>query len=363
MYSAYILKNGTKFDVSEVIKNLSWGDDIDTLGMDFNFSMPNKILYSGGFAVNEGDGLVVINKLTNNEIFRGIAVTKNVDKHITNINALDYAFYLNQSKIVIQFTRISASDAINTLCEKFNVPIKRIEAINVLVTKIYTDNTIAEIIVDLLEHATEETGEKYRLEMQEGKLFVGKYTDLIVTGNIRLAQNLSPIKLTEAIDTITSTTSIAEMKNSVIAVNNNKILATEQDQTNIDKYGLLQEVISIDDKNSAQARNIVKNKLLDLNRVTKTFTVDAVGDDTIRAGRLIEFNYPEHDINGLYLIKSANHSYSNNTHKVSLELIEESKTIYEKLQEPSPNRTVNQSRNSSPVFSNVRNSNVIDEVM
>lgn len=363
MYQVYISKGSQRFDVSEVTDNLSWGDDIDTLGMDFNFSMPNKIPFKGNFSVNEGDGVVLVNALTKSEVFRGIAVTKSVDKYISSISALDYAFYLNQSKVVIQFSRIAVSDAIHNLCERFKVPIKHIDHINTLVTKIYTESTIAEIILDLLTHATDETGEKYRLEMQEGRLFVGKFTDLIVTGSVRLAQNLSPIRLTETIDSITSTTSIMEMKNSVIALSNEKVLATEQDQDNVNRYGLLQEVITIDDKNSAQARNIARKKLLDLNRVTKTFSVDALGDDTVRAGRLIEFIYPEHGVNGLYLIKSANHSFNNNTHKVSLELIEESKVIYEKLKEPSANRMVNRSKNTSPILSTVRNNNIFDEVM
>lgn len=320
MYSIFIFRNNVKYDISEVAENLAWGDSVDTLGMSFTFSIPNKILYSNDFRVNVGDKLLVINSKTKSEVFRGIVTSKSIDKHTSDINALDYAFYLNQSKTLIQFKKATATDAIKQLLSKFDIPIYSIADIPTKVTKIYSGETIAEIINDILAQATKERGTKYRFEMYAGKVYIEKYQNLTVKGAIQLASNLGAIDLVDTISSITATESIDEMKNSVIVAKDNKILATAQDSKNIQSFGLLQEVVSADDGNPAKARTIANNTLKELNIIQKEISIEALADDTIRAGRLIELNEPSMGLIGNYLIKSCNHSYTNNNHRVSLTL-------------------------------------------
>ena len=45
-----------------------------------------------------------------------------------------------------------------------------------------------------------------------------------------------------------------------------------------------------------------------------------MGDDAVRAGRILEFNQPGMDMVGQYLVKNCTHNYSNNNHTMQLEL-------------------------------------------
>lgn len=79
-----------------------------------------------------------------------------------------------------QYDGISVSEAIRQLCNEFNIPIGNIVEIPTLVKAIYNGNKVSDIIRDLLKKATAERGEKYRFEVRLNKLYVERYTDLII---------------------------------------------------------------------------------------------------------------------------------------------------------------------------------------
>ncbi|MOA08037.1 phage late control protein GPD [compost metagenome] len=116
------------------------------------------------------------------------------------------------------------------------------------------------------------------------------------------------------------------MKNSVIVVSEgddrSKIYISLKDDSNIVKYGLLTEVVTVDDKNRAQARNIARTTLNDLNRVNDTISCEMLGHDDVRAGRVIKLNEIELSLVGKYLILGVNHTVNNGIHKAAVELKE-----------------------------------------
>ena len=68
-----------------------------------------------------------------------------------------------------------------------------------------------------------------------------------------------------------------------------QIFGTAQDSASIEKYGMLQKVEQAEQKDSAQAGNIAKNLLLELNKVTKTKKVKLLGDNAVRSGRILNY--------------------------------------------------------------------------
>lgn len=175
-----------------------------------------------------------------------------------------------------------------------------------------------------MEQATEETRTKYRMEMDGATVVVRKASDLIIKPQIRLTSNTPLFNITETINSPSVQRSIQDMKNKVIVMSNKseslKTYTTLSDKNNIAKYGQLVEVVDLDDKNAAQARNTAKNKLAELNKVTETISFEMLGHDSVRAGRTLVIKEPITGLKGNYLIKSASHTVSGGIHKVSVEV-------------------------------------------
>ncbi|MEC1757372.1 XkdQ/YqbQ family protein [Schinkia azotoformans] len=323
-YTLFLLKNsGQKHNITGLIGNLVWKDSIDTLGMELSFDKAHSDeKYMAVHDVVElGDKLVLMNN--NVEVFRGIITDESIDGRFgRSYIAFDYAFYLNKSKTIIQFNKLKGSDSIKKLCEKFSVPIGNITQINTLINKIYKDKTVAEIIKDILDQATKEKGIKYRLEMRAGKLHIEKYTDLVITAKFQPAYNLASFDVTKAIGNVSSSRSIQDMKNSIIITSSDekstRVYASTQDKASISKYGLIQDVQSADDKNIAQATNIAKNQLKLLNKITEDTSIELLGNDNVRAGRILVINEPITGLSGQYLVKECEHNYKNHIHTMKL---------------------------------------------
>ncbi|KQX69225.1 XkdQ/YqbQ family protein [Paenibacillus sp. Root444D2] len=320
-----LVKNGERKNITQLVGNLSWSSNIDALGVELSFDYAyNDTFYFAEWDIVEiGDHILLANN--NGDILhRFVVISPDVNGRFSKgFNCFDYAWYLNENETVIQFKNINASNAIRKLLDKFNIK-HVVTDISTLINKIYKDEAISDIIKDVLEQAEKETGNKYRMEMNIDTLSVQKQTDLIINPMVRLSENSAPFPVTAAISNPSRKTSIDGMKNRVIVVSsgddNVNILIERSDDENIAKYGLLTEVVTVDEKNESQARNIAKNTLADLNRIKEDISLGLLGHDDIRAGRILELNEPITGIVGQYVIKSANHSESNGIHKVSVQL-------------------------------------------
>jgi hypothetical protein len=323
-YTLFLAKNtGQNLNITSLTGNLAWRDSVDSLGMELTFDVGRNAedIYLAFYDLIElGDKVMLFNN--NTEVFRGIITDLTTERYKKSITAFDYAFYLNQSKAVIQFYNVSVTTAVKQLCDTFSVPIGSIADISTLITKIYKDKTIAEIIKDMLEQATDELDIKYRLEMRAGELYIAKYTDLTVTATFQPAPNVAAFNVTNAIGSVTKKESIQTMRNSIQITSSDeqssRIIATATDDNSIATYGLLQDVESVNDADTSQAANIASNKLAELNKVQQDISLTLLGDDVVRSARLIAITNDLFGLNGNYLVKSCTHTYKNLIHKMSL---------------------------------------------
>lgn len=322
-YILMLLKNdGKSYNITKLSSNLKWDDDVETLGTKLSFSVARNlddVELAPLDIVEIGDKILLKNNTV--EIFRGIITDIDWGRYMKSITCFDYAFYLNQSKTVKQFHNISASKAITELCKAFDIPIGIIETMNTKINRIYKDKTIAEIIKEIISQVEKETGKKYRLEMKAGKLFIIEYIELDINPVFFMPDG-SSFNVLDAMGEISKSESLQDMKNSIVITSDNEkesnIISSVKDNSNIEKYGLLQDVMTVDKKNESQAKNIAKNKLKELNKVNKDTTISLLGNDSLRAGRILTINNDTYKLNGRYLIKSSSHSVNNNIHKCSV---------------------------------------------
>ena len=295
---------------------LAWGDDIETIASDFSFCSPQN--------VEVGAKTVIINEKTGKEVLRGIITDKTFDKNkIYQYSGFDYGFFLNKNEIIIQFNNVKIDTAIKQLCAKVNVPCGSICAINAYVTKIFKDNTVSDIILELLEMARKKTGAKYVFSCQKGKLEI---TDTMAEceGSIEIAEG-QEILIADSLGNISYSESIQDLKNSIPIVDRGEksvfVVASAKDSASISKYGLLGQVETVDKDDKTSKSIIASNLLKDLNKVKTSVSVEMLGTDDLKKGSVLNFNYPDFNVTGNYYAKTTKHTVSNNIHKLSVEFI------------------------------------------
>jgi hypothetical protein len=288
-------------DILPKSNNLGWNSDIDTLGTELSFDS----LY------NIPEGTVVSIHINNNEHIRAVVVKKSEKKFSYSYTCFDFSFYL-KNEVVKQFNT-TASAAIISLLNEYGIK-NAVVSIPTHVSKIYKDESISGIIDDILSQAENEQGIKYFREMQADILVISKLTDMKITPKILIGSD------------IVINSSIEDMKNKIIIVSgdekNTSIIASVEDKVGQSKYGLLQVIETVDEKDISKAKNIANNLLKAQNKIFKDTSIPLLGikdAETIKANRLIELNVGT-KLKGWYKIKSASHSLSNNKHAVSISL-------------------------------------------
>ena len=314
MVKLYVARDKKMVDVSRSCGEITWGDGIDSLGVQLTFSTED-------FSLSVGDYFQL--KKDNQLVTDGIAVREDKGFYRNTINVFDFAWYLNESEEVIQFKNMSCKRAIEKLLNQYNIPIGNLELPDIIFSYLYKDKKISEIIKHILSILSGQTGQKFRMEMRQGKFYIEKYSELVVDPGYKNAINLGVMKSLDYIDTDFSySESIEAMKNKVVLVSNSEqstaVIESREDQESINRYGLLKEVKTLDDEDISQAKNIAKNMLADLNRLTKDISINILGDINLRSGRYLTIN--NQFFSGKFLIKNTSHSYSDGIHKTSLTL-------------------------------------------
>ncbi len=323
-YTFTLFKSGLGYPVTSLIGAVSRKTSLDLLGEEFSFAQQRSLsVHDSKVKIEVGDGLLMKNG--DDEIFRGIIVDEGENGIFQyQFVAFDYAFYLNKSTTTIQFRGIACDQAVKALCRKFGVPIGFITPIKARIKFIYMDKPISEIIKDLLQKATDELGIKYRIEMRSGKLYIEQYTELVVKATFKPAPNIAEVDVTKLIGNYSRSRSISDMVNSIVITSGNeknyRIAATAKDDDNIKRYGLIEQIFNFSDKDDAQLRNIAKNKLTELNNIIEKNDVQLLGDDRVRAGRILRIDDKITGFSNYYSVTSCTHTYNKGIHLMQLSL-------------------------------------------
>ncbi|MEG2256283.1 MAG: hypothetical protein RSC21_05735 [Cetobacterium sp.] len=314
MHKLKLIQGEKITDISKMAGSINLTTSIDTLGASFEFSMPRNFKDSN-YALTETIKTGDIIKFENEKnIFTGVIVDIDTLKFSKEIKCFDFYFYLNKNKVIKQFNSLNASSCIESLLKSIGARIGKIERIATSIDKIYKNRTVAEIIDDILKIVNDETGKKYLLEI-EGTTF-----NLVAHRKIKVQVTSNIFGMP------TLTESIADMKNVVLVVSNDSedesIYAKAEDKESIKKYGMLQEIVEVDpDKDDiSKVRNIATQKLKELNKVLTTSSLDVLGNDELRAGRLLDVEIKEFGIKEEFLIKSCTHIFPKGNHICNLEL-------------------------------------------
>ena len=311
-------------DVSEIIGNLTWRDTVDTLGVEVDFELPMnrydkkfEFLYD----ITLGDPIQILNA-KGEVLVQAIIVSETPNGKITSFTAYDMAWYLNKSTVIKQFKKMIGNDCVKSLCKEIGINVE-VSGLDTKIDKIYKDKAVSEVIKDIIEQCSQFNSKKFFIEFDNGTLKVMPYQKIKVFGTFEIQKDKF-ININENIGGVSLSKSIVDMKNSVLVITENKgairTIGEEQDSKTIEKYGKLQEVVTLDEKEFSKANLVAKNELKKLNKITEDFSIDVLGDDNVKSGRVIDIDLPLFNLKGEYLIKESNHTISNHIHKISLKL-------------------------------------------
>ena len=311
-------------DVSEIIGNLTWRDTVDTLGVEVDFELPMnrydkkfEFLYD----ITLGAPIQILNA-KGEVLVQAIIVSETPNGKITSFTAYDMAWYLNKSTVIKQFKKMIGNDCVKSLCKEIGIDVE-VSGLDTKIDKIYKDKAVSEVIKDIIEQCSQFNSKKFFIEFDKNKLIVSPYKKIKVFGTFEIQKDKF-ININENIGGVSLSKSIVDMKNSVLVITENKgavrTIGEEQDSKSIEKYGKLQEVVTLDEKEFSKANLVAKNELKKLNRITEDFSIDVLGDDNVKSGRVIDIDLPLFNLKGEYLIKESNHTISNHIHKISLKL-------------------------------------------
>ena len=311
-------------DVSEIIGNLTWRDTVDTLGVEVDFELPvNRYdkKFEFLYDITLGDPIQILND-KGETLVQAIIVTETPNGKITSFTAYDMAWYLNKSTVIKQFKKMIGNDCIKSLCKEIGIKVE-VSGLDTKIDKIYKDKSISDVIKDIIEQCSQFNSKKFFIEYDKDTLRIMPYKKIKIVGQFEMQKDKF-ININENIGGVSLSKSIVDMKNSVLVVTENKgairTIGEEQDSKSIEKYGKLQEVVTLDEKEFSKANLVAKNELKKLNRITEDFSIDVLGDDKVKSGRVIDIDLPLFNLKGEYLIKESNHTVSNHIHKISLKL-------------------------------------------
>lgn len=320
-HELWLLKGRTITNITKIVGTITRRSSTDELGEEITFDV--AISRSKKFPRNPCElGDVVILKNKGVEITRAIIVDEsNGDGISVQYNAFDYAFYLNKSDAIYQFKKMRADQAIRKICTDFNVPIGNVVTIQAPIEKLYNGENVSSILEDILEFSTTKTNHKYLMEMRQGKLYVERQRDLVVKAVYQRRANGVNYDGSKLIASPSRSRSVADMINTIqIVSNDDKLKLTQSDDQLVRKYGRLQKVVKLDQKETRSAQQVAQSELNDLAKITETASVQLLGDDKVRASRLIDIEEKFTGLKGRYLIESASHTISGGIHRMDLTL-------------------------------------------
>lgn len=327
MYKVTLHKDNTAKDITKLVEDLSWEESLDTVGVSLSFSVPDaQDRYISHLNIVAGDIIIVGND--DGELIRTVVVSVSRDYPKRSIRAYDFGFYLNKNDIVIQFKNKSVSDCLKALFNKVGVSVGSICDMPAKVNGVYIKN-VNEVIKELIKIQQDNDGKKYYYELRGKNIYVFQMPTEPIAYTFKPAENVAEFDVTDknAHSRGKYSHSIENMKNRVTAVINSKITGnmpameyTISDNTNIAKYGLLAENYNVNSDDYKNIKNIAKTELEDKNKLKRELTMDFIGHDKARAGRVMYIADEYLGINDYFRISSVIHKLNGCIHTMSCTL-------------------------------------------
>lgn len=290
-----------------------WSDDLENFSNPFSFTTCEYYEIGSLFQITTKSGEVVLTGI--------ITDFEQSDPNAFRYSGYDFGFYINQNEIIEQLKKIKISDAIKKLCENYSIPVGDIPEMSATVTEIFKDKKLSEVLAQLIKYAVSKGCIKdVYYTCARGKFEVLPYETIVdLTGEM----GIFAVASQKTINSPSVKVSMQELRNRVILADDSEKSQKRvvvEDAESISKYGLLQEVETIDTSKSNNLNKIAGDKLKTLNKLSKSISMSMLGDYRMHKGVIMPIDCEEIGVKGNFLIKSSRHNIDGNVEHVAVDL-------------------------------------------
>lgn len=287
-------------DITQLISSVSNSGDYLQAARTLNLSMVSTNSDKDIPSANIELGNVIQLLQADEEIFYGYVFErlKATDSKTIDLYCCDCGIYLKKNRYSYKFRNITPEDITRKICSDFQIEIGSIVSTEVKITKNFIGLDLYSIIIGSYYEASITTGKKYLIR------FIGKKLNVIEKGDKSNAQLLQ-----SGYNLLTSNVSesIKNMINSVaIFDDNNNLLTTIKNDSNIKLYGLMQEYYKAgkDGKYKEKANTMLQD-------IERKITVTNFGNIRCITGNAVVVQEPYTGLYGLFYIDSDTHNWKN----------------------------------------------------
>ncbi|WP_019241518.1 MULTISPECIES: C40 family peptidase [Bacillus] len=343
-------------DITPITSSVLWRGNVAECGRTCEISLKNTINSETKLVSGIENGLEIRCHKNSKEFFRGVIFTYDIaNDGSMKLSVRDYNAYLTKNSDSKVFRKKKASQIVQELCKQYGIAVGKIDDTGYVLPKlILRDKTLYDMITIALTETRKKTGKIFLLDNELGKLTLREYKKQAVELIIADKYNLLSANYSESIE---------DLRNSIRITGKSGEDAkgvTVSDSATIKKYGRMQEKQHESEKSDAELKPIAQALLKELNSVKKESNVDAIGDTSVRSGRVVRVYEAMTGLKAGYYVSADDHSFEvNGTHRMSLTLSRSLDVAEMKYEEPSENSSGSNSSGSKSASGNSKADKVV----
>lgn len=305
----HLVEPSQKSDITQLVQRIVWSGDEKQAARRLELEIvdsPDENIPK----VNLSPGNML--KLTDDqgaELFTGYIFfqERSGAGHTARVTAYDGLVYLLKSKATYNFKKTTAEAIAAKVAKDFNIAVGEVIKTGIIQNLVVNAQSPYEVITQAYSTAGKQTGNKYRLEMNNSKLFVlekGKIVASLTLG--------SHLNITEA----TYSENIENMINRVLIYNNRgESIGKVEEPEWLKTYGVLQDVYQ---KEEGSDPNTVARSML--KGLERSGNISALGNTECRTGVSVKILEPFTGLSGLFEISTDCHTWQEGKHIMELGL-------------------------------------------
>ena len=233
-------------------------------------------------------------------LFIGTVTTRERSGEIGTVTytAMDFMHHLLRSNTTHKFKNMTAESIAKKVCHEIGIPTGKLAATKYNIPKLFfEDQCIYDIIITAYRKAKSHTGKKYMPAMAGKKVSViikGEDTGVVLEQGV----NITGASYTDTVDDMVNRVEIYSEKG--------KKLGRVEKAAHVSKYGVYQNTYTKEEK--VNAKNVAKGMLAG---ITKSSSVEALGDIRAVSGYSIKIKDKATGLAGKFYIKSDSHTFEN----------------------------------------------------
>lgn len=313
-------RTGKIKDISELVTDVTWETQLTGQPgkLSFNYLFQNDLTFS--------EGSVVKFTVNTKGVFYGYIFTVSTkESKVVSVTAYDQMRYLkNKSTYVLSDKTDTASSVFTKICKDFNLSYKVVDPSNYMLTeRIFDDKTLFEIIETTIDETLAFSGNWYMIRDNFGVLEFCNLNNLKTNLVIGDSSLLTGYNFERSIDSDTYNQIKLSQENKTTKKREVYIV---HDTNTMKTWGTLQYTDKLsEDVNPAQIEEMATRLLTTKNRITKSLSLNCIGDLRVTPGCGVVLSISDlvHDgvnLNEYYMVTSVSHKFNNNQHIMTVEL-------------------------------------------